>query len=104
MAQKAVIWTNTSSRQLHQVLEYWVERNGTATYSLKLLDLIEKRTAGIAEKPLSCKRSVFPNTRVASMGHYSIYYKVTSTKVIVTAFWDNRQDPKKLHELMAKKT
>ncbi|MCB9205533.1 MAG: type II toxin-antitoxin system RelE/ParE family toxin [Flavobacteriales bacterium] len=102
MAQKAIVWTETASRQLHHILEYWVERNGSATYSLKLLDLIEKRTAGISEKPRICKRSVFSDTRVASMGHYSIYYKISETKIIITAFWDNRQDPKKLLKLMKK--
>jgi hypothetical protein len=52
------------------------------------------------EKPMICKRSVFPDTRVASMGNYSIYYKVSDAKIIITAFWDNRQDPKKLIKLM----
>ena len=32
------------------------------------------------------------------MGHFSIYYKLTKDKLIITAFWDNRQDPKKLLE------
>jgi len=32
------------------------------------------------------------------MGHFSIYYKITETKLIIMAFWDNRQDPKKLLE------
>ncbi len=100
MAQETVKWTKTASRQLQQVLEYWVERNGSPTYALKLLDLIEKRTASIVEKPMICKRSVFPDTRVASMGNYSIYYKVSDAKIIITAFWDNRQDPTKLVKLM----
>lgn len=100
MAEKAVIWTETASRQLNHVLKYWVERNASATYSLKLLDLIEERTSGISKNPLSCVGSVFPQTRVASMGNYSIYYKVSANQIIITAFWDNRKDPKKLLKLM----
>jgi len=65
-----------------------------------LLDLVENRTSGIAENPLICKPSVFPETRVASMGNYSLYYKVIDTKIIITAFWDNRQNPKKLVEML----
>jgi hypothetical protein len=34
------------------------------------------------------------------MGHFSIFYKVTEKHLIITAFWDNRQDPKKLLELI----
>ncbi|MEX2596389.1 MAG: hypothetical protein WEC59_05600 [Salibacteraceae bacterium] len=42
------------------------------------------------------------NTRVAAMNHYSIFYKVTDKEIIVTAFWDNRQDPKRLIEILNK--
>jgi len=34
------------------------------------------------------------------MDHYSIFYQVTNEKIIITAFWDNRQDPKKLYKLL----
>ena len=40
--------------------------------------------------------SEYPDTRVASMGHFGIYYKIDQDVVIITAFWDNRQDPNKL--------
>ena len=36
------------------------------------------------------------------MGNFSIYYKMLEDKLIVTAFWDNRQDPKKLFKLLNK--
>lgn len=36
------------------------------------------------------------------MGYFSIYYKITDEQLIITAFWDNRQDPKKLLELVTK--
>lgn len=34
------------------------------------------------------------------MGHFSILYKLTESQLIITAFWDNRQDPKKLVEII----
>jgi hypothetical protein len=49
------------------------------------------------------KTADFPNTRVASMGHFSIFYKVIDEAILITAFWDNRQDPKKLLELLRAK-
>lgn len=100
MAEKTVVWTATADQQLQQILEYWIAHNRSAKYSLKLLDLIEDRTATIAKRPLICKRSAFPSTYVASMGHYSIYYQISDQKIIITAFWDNRQNPKKLLKLL----
>ena len=37
------------------------------------------------------------------MGNFSIYYKVNKMEIIITAFWDNRQNPKKLLEILEKK-
>jgi len=34
------------------------------------------------------------------MGHFSLFYKITDTEIIITAFWDNRQDPAKLLQLL----
>lgn len=38
----------------------------------------------------------FNETRAISMGHYSILYKINRPKIVITGFWDNRQDPEKL--------
>ena len=45
----------------------------------------------------------YPETRESAMGHFSIFYKVTDKLLIVTAFWDNRQDPKKLLKMLTDK-
>ncbi len=46
------------------------------------------------------KPTDFKNTRAVIMRHYSILYKVQRPKIIITAFWDNRDDPEKLLRLM----
>jgi hypothetical protein len=46
------------------------------------------------------KMADFPNTRVATMGHFSLFYKVKRDTIFIPAFWGNRQDPKKLMELL----
>lgn len=38
----------------------------------------------------------FKATRIVSMGHYSILYQIKIPKIIITAFWGNRDDPEKL--------
>lgn len=41
---------------------------------------------------------------MAAMGHFSLIYQVFESKIIITAFWDNRQDPKKLYEMLKKES
>jgi len=67
------------------------------------LNLVTDRTEQIAKNPELFKRTDFKNVRVASLGNYSIYYKTTESEIIISAFWDNRQDHKKLLETLIKK-
>jgi plasmid stabilization system protein ParE len=103
MAKRIVRWTRTSDLQYVGVLEYWVKRNKSTTYSKKLIKIVAKRTQQIAETPLIYKKADFNNTRVASLGNYSIFYKVYEHEIVITAFWDNRQDPKKLLKILTHK-
>ncbi|MEO5790408.1 MAG: type II toxin-antitoxin system RelE/ParE family toxin [Gelidibacter sp.] len=66
------------------------------------MKLVIQRTEQIAEKPFIYKATDFKNVRIASIGNYSIYYKVTNDQIIISAFWDNRQDPKKLLKILPK--
>jgi plasmid stabilization system protein ParE len=84
------------------VLEYWKNRNRSSDYSLKLLDAVEANLDGVAKNPERCPQSVFQETRVSSLGHYSIFYKVERKEIVVISFWDNRQDPKKLLGILKK--
>ena len=65
--------------------------------------MVAQRTKLIAETPFIYKRADFKDTRVASLGNFSIFYKVTDDEIIITAFWDNRQDPKKLLQILKNK-
>ena len=102
MAKRNVIWTRTADLQFIGILEYWVNKNKSSTYSKKLVKLVSERTKQIAEKPSIYKATDFKDIRVASLGNFSIYYKLSNEQIIITSFWDNRQDPKKLLEILAK--
>ena len=100
MVKRTVVWTETASRQRREILKYWVERNGTTTYAKRLIKLISEQLKIILSNPKLFKKADFPNTHVSVLGHFSIFYKLTKDSVIITAFWDNRQDPKKLLDLI----
>lgn len=80
MAQKKIIWTETAARQRRSVLEYWLQRNQSNEYPLKLLQLSNEKANQIAANPMLYKAADFPNIRVATMGHFSLFYKITATR------------------------
>ena len=100
MAQRKVIWTETAAKQRRLILDYWVRHNKSTSYSLKLLELSDEKTNRIAINPLTFRKSEIPGTHVAAMGHFSIFYRISDNHITITAFWDNRQDPKKLLKLL----
>lgn len=91
-----IVWTQTAARQRRNILAYWVRRNKSNSFSLRLLQASNLKTELIAKNPKLFRETDFPETRVAAMGHFSIFYKFNSREIIITAFWDNRQDPRKL--------
>ncbi|MBD3583916.1 type II toxin-antitoxin system RelE/ParE family toxin [Flavobacterium selenitireducens] len=96
MAGLKLFWTETAIRQRNLIFEYWIERNQSFDYSRKLNSKIKERTDTLKQNPELGKKTEFKNTRVVSLGHYSIFYQFDSNTIIVTGFWDNRQEPGKL--------
>lgn len=102
MAKKSVVWTETALIQRREILKYWTLRNGNTKYAEKLLRMIKERVKVIRDYLFSGKVTNHTDTRQAAMGDFSIYYKVISNQIFITAFWDNRQDPGKLLEMITK--
>ena len=102
MAKRTVIWTLTASKQRREIFKYWIAKNGTKTYIKKLIVIIKERLEHVAKSPELFKQSKFPDTRVCAMGHFSVFYKISNQQIIVTAFWDNRQNPDELYKLISK--
>lgn len=100
MAKRAVIWTKTADLQFVGILEYWAKKNKSATFSKKLIRLLAQKTKQISETPFIYKEIDHNDVRVATLGNFSIYYKTSDEQIIISAFWDNRQDPKKLLKVL----
>ena len=104
MAQQQIlkiIWTKTAQIQFLSVLEYWTNRNKSTTYSEKITIQVWDKIEILTTEPLSSIQSDFPNTRQAILGHFCLFYQIKSSDLI-TAFWDNRQDPRKILDILLK--
>jgi len=102
MVVKTVIWTDTAVRERRKTLKYWTKRNKSSTYSEKLIFEILERVQFLLKNPESFISTDYKDIRTSTLGHYNIYYKTTEKALIVIAFWDNRQNPKKLFKILKK--
>ncbi len=96
MAQLKVFWTSIAIKQRNYIFEYWNERNKSNAFSIKLNEKIKRKINLLKTHPLLGLKTDFKNTRIISIGHYSILYQKIDTHIIITGIWDNRQDPQKL--------
>lgn len=95
-----VFWTSIARSQRDSVFAYWNERNKSTAYSKALNLIIRRRTDLIRTYPEIGKLTIFKETRALAIGHYSILYQIKRPQIIITAFWDNRDDPGKLFKLL----
>jgi len=103
MVKKSVVWTETAIRQRREILLYWTLRNKSTAYAEKLISETNDRIQLISKHPEAGKPTNHGNTREAAMGNFSIYYQIIDKqKIIITSFWDNRQDPEKLLQFINK--
>jgi plasmid stabilization system protein ParE len=73
VAKRKIVWTKTADLQLVEILEYWVNRNKSATYSKKLLKMVVNKTRQLAKNPELFQLSDFPDTRVAPLDNFNIF-------------------------------
>jgi plasmid stabilization system protein ParE len=97
---KQVVWTKTARKQRQGILDYWAERNGNKKYSQKVSSLVRNRIQFIVKFNYIGKETDYGNIRVTSAGHFSIFYKIISDKIIIISLWDSRQDPEKLIKVL----
>jgi len=103
MDKLTIFWTQTTIKQRNHTFAYWNKRHQSTSYSKKLNSSITERISFLKTNPDLGNKTDFDNTRAISLGHYSILYKKVESKIIITGFWDNRRNPKKLLKFLTDK-
>lgn len=92
MAQKSIIWSDIAKKELQEILKFYTERNGSPTYSLKLVSEIEDVLNTLSKSNFIGRLTSNKTTRVVPMQVYLIFYEVNDNRIEILSFWDNRQD------------
>jgi len=92
MAGKGIIWSIRANSELKESLNFYNNRNGSVTYSLKLLSEIESLLNTLSRSEFIGRLTANKTTRVVVMKRYLIFYEINNEKIEILSFWDNRQD------------
>lgn len=96
MAKRKIIWTLKANQERKEILTYWIERNQSKTYSLKLNKLIKDTVQLVAQYPHSGRETTFKNVRVKIIRNYLLFYESTQTTLVILTIWDSRRSERSL--------
>ena|ERR1051325_7206541 len=95
MAEKEVKWSERAEKELTDILNFYLERNASNRYCLKLLDKINRKINLIKRFNFIGRLSEDEDVRVTGVEEFQIFYSVTDDLIEIMSFWDSRQNPEK---------
>lgn len=93
---KRIRWSLQAEQELADILDYWLNRNRSVTFSLKLIDLFEEATDLISIFPDIGQQTDIPSVRNKLVRDYLMFYQIDGEIINILTIWDPRQDPDKL--------
>ena len=93
MAKRKIVWSHRANIKLFEILDFYAERNKSATYSKKLYKKFKKELALLSRQPEIGINTDLESVRGLIVDEYILFYEVTSDLIIVHTVWDCRQNP-----------
>ena len=93
MAKRKIVWSDRAKKRLYRILEFYIERNKSKSYSIKLYKLLNKEVKLLLKYPDLGLKTSEESVRGLIIDTFIIYYEVTEDKIIIHTIWDCRQDP-----------
>ncbi len=95
---KRIIWSFKAQNDRKAILNYWINRNKSKTYSKRLNNLFIEAIKIISIFPEIGKKTDTPGVRIKIVKDYLIFYEIEKASILILSIWDNRRDPEKLDE------
>ncbi len=94
MAKRKIIWTKTANLERKEILEYWILRNKSKRFSVRLNYLILQTLEVLRENPTIGRLTNVNNVRVKLIREYLLMYEFTESDLIILSIWDARRNIK----------
>jgi plasmid stabilization system protein ParE len=99
---KQIIWSRLAHNDRLNILDYWIKRNKSVSYSKKLNQIFENTAELIGKHPQIGKQTEIQNIRVKIVKDYLFTYRETEQFIEILTIWDSRQDPQKFERIIKK--
>jgi plasmid stabilization system protein ParE len=93
MAHRTIVWSHKAKIKRYEILKYYIDRNKSKTYSVKLNERINKEIRLLVDFPNKGVKTELENIRCLIIEHFIIFYEITEKQIIIHHIWDTRQNP-----------
>jgi hypothetical protein len=90
---RKIVWTNRADKIFSLILENYIERNGTKTYSQRLNKEVKEILNLLIKHPFLGVKTDWDEIRVLIHGNLKIFYQIISHTIVIHMVWDTRQNP-----------
>ena len=88
---KEIIWSDQAINHRKNILRYWILKNKSTAYSIKLDQLFREAVNLIAEYPHIGKPTDIKNIRAKRFRDYFIFYQEMEKQIHVVGIWDTQK-------------
>jgi len=88
-----VVWTQKARNEKDQILHYYLEPNGSPTYSRIPRQHFSQGLELVRVQEGIGKQTSRDEIRCLFVLDYSLFYRLDSQSIIVLSVWDNRRNP-----------
>lgn len=93
MVKRKIEWLAEANLDLKDILNFYIERNGSANYSKKLNTKFNKSIQLIAKNPFIGTQTDFSKVRTLITDDYQIIYEIFDRVILIIKIWDCRRNP-----------
>jgi len=93
---KQIIWSKRAKEDKREILRYWLHRNKSNVYPIKLNKLLKDAVNWINENPTVRRETGYEGTYIKVIRDYQIIFEEDETTIYILTIWDTRQNPEKL--------
>jgi plasmid stabilization system protein ParE len=93
MAKRQIIWSHKARIKLFKILEFYIERNQSKTYSIKLYQRLNKELKILFNQPNIGLNTEIESVRGFIIDDYILFYEYDNQLITIHSIWDCRQNP-----------
>lgn len=93
MARYTIEWSVDARVDLLDILQFYIDRNGSSTYSRKINLNINKIVNKLKSNPFLGIRTDYESVRILHAGGFQIVYEILDQIVLIILIWDCRRNP-----------